>query len=51
MTIQDFTSKFLSHRSYIFRIFLKFEKIKIRQYDKGIRNGKLPGLHTGQAAV
>ena len=27
------------------------KKSKIRQYDKDIRNGKLPGLHTGQAAV
>lgn len=31
--------------------FLNLKKSKIRQYDKGIRNGKLPGLHTDQAAV
>ena len=31
--------------------FLNLKKSKIRQYDKGIRNGKLPGLHTGQAGV
>ena len=31
--------------------FVDLNNYKIRQYDKDIRNGKLPGLHAGQAAV
>ena len=33
------------------RIRKELKHIKQYNYDKGIRNGKLPGLHTSQAAV
>lgn len=39
----------------IFRVKRAYARIikefKTLNYDKGIRNGKLPGLHTSQAAV